>query len=169
MTDGERLARLRLWLASGLDSDDRVFLLRLLGEAEAEGDVMERAEALATKIVRLHGDAYIGEIARALTSYGDQRAREAETAMRDKLLDHADACVREARATAFEEAAKVCDMRSEWAEAHVEEPDTGQFGQYSNACDDCAEMIRGDQPRPSPSDVYRDGDQRAIRNKRRGG
>lgn len=32
MADAERLAQLRLWLASGLDADDRVFLLRLLDQ-----------------------------------------------------------------------------------------------------------------------------------------
>jgi hypothetical protein len=52
----------------------------------------------ATKLIQI--------LVRALTAYGDQRAREAEAAMRDKLLDHADACVREARAAAIEAAAQ---------------------------------------------------------------
>jgi hypothetical protein len=74
-----------------------------------EADVMELARKLRSITYRQSGGAVHDmsdeEASRALTAYGDQRAREAEAAMRDKLLDHADACVREARAAAIEEAA----------------------------------------------------------------
>jgi hypothetical protein len=52
MTDASRLERLESWLASGLDSDDRVFLLRKLKEAQAElGQLRERAICIGAQIV----------------------------------------------------------------------------------------------------------------------
>jgi hypothetical protein len=72
-------------------------------------------------------------VARALTAYGDQRAREAEAAMRDKLLDHADACVREARAAAFEEAAQI---------ANDQTSDDPQPGDWNDACSHIRDALR---------------------------
>jgi hypothetical protein len=48
----------------------------------------------------------------------------------------------DARVAGLKEAAKVCDERSQWAENQITSPDAAFFAAYSNACDDCAEMIR---------------------------
>lgn len=61
--DQDRLARLRLWLADGLFSDDRVFLLAQLAEREAE--VARLCEGFADIGKSLLESAAIEEVKRA--------------------------------------------------------------------------------------------------------
>jgi hypothetical protein len=112
---------------------DRVELLRLLDEARAE--IARLRAPLAADVMELARNAYwehedgdgarimpsdqrhpifaVQAIARALTTYGDQRAREG--AMRAAIRNYNDAdeeiirAKREARAAAIEEAAQVAD------------------------------------------------------------
>lgn len=56
----------------------------------------------------------------------------------------------------IERAAKVCDERSQWAEDKITEDDEGGFAGYSNACDDCAELVRA-LAAPETQEEKRDG------------
>lgn len=46
----------------------------------------------------------------------------------------------------IEAAAKVCDERGQWAEDKIKDGDDLTFAHYSNACNDCAEMVRSLSP-----------------------
>lgn len=66
------------------------------------------------------------------------------------------AAARAAREQALTEAAAVCSERSIWAAAKITtDDDPGQFGTYSNACDDCEELIRALMNKGEPPTRWR--------------
>jgi hypothetical protein len=130
ISDAEREAQIReQWISPNWSELCHNYpvptLLRLLDEARSEiarlrappeADVMERAHKVISDWrpdwpIAAIGDAtkLIQILVRSLTAYGDQRARDARQQILVDSTPLREAVAREARASALEEAAQLCD------------------------------------------------------------